>query len=349
MSLEHVVILKNDATGDLPPSLSAIYKIIEDNKVKKVTIFLSELSKKFSFLFKNRKVNTKVLNYNLSIKEKINIFFFILTNKIDKVYIIAPKNFYYFLPIFFWNIKFYAVCINNINNYKRPGVFFRRFLFKYVINNRSAIFKRSSAQKIQNELINSNNNFVKIKLNIEISKEIKSHLPEDYFYFHMRKKRILELGWGNEQLMYLFDEFLKHCNKLIITKDVAFGSKYEDAIDDAAFLKSNYSYYNLKNAQFIKNHERIIFFDNIDGVNIYHLIRNAKKTIAFHGMMTALGSVENKPVLDLFHCNIKNWNDYRKYRNSFYEFKPKYNGYDFIIPKNDIKKTVKKMQFSLKK
>ena len=37
------------------------------------------------------------------------------------------------------------------------------------------------------------------------------------------------------------------------------------------------------------------------------------------------------------------------YRNSFYEFKPSYKGYDFIIPSNDIHKTIRKMNFFLKK
>ena len=42
------------------------------------------------------------------------------------------------------------------------------------------------------------------------------------------------------------------------------------------------------------------------------------------------------------------YKNYRKYRNSFYEFKPKYKGYDFIIPSNDINKTLNKITFSFK-
>ena len=45
-------------------------------------------------------------------------------------------------------------------------------------------------------------------------------------------------------------------------------------------------------------------------------------------MITSFAWIEKKKVLDLYFCEIKNWNDYRKYRNSFYEFKPSYNGYD---------------------
>ena len=101
MSIKHVVILKNDAVGDLVHSLNGIYNIINDNNVNKITIFVSKLSKKFNFLFNNPKVHIKVINYNLSIIEKIKLFFFILNNKISKIYILAPKNFFYYLPIFF--------------------------------------------------------------------------------------------------------------------------------------------------------------------------------------------------------------------------------------------------------
>ncbi len=66
-------------------------------------------------------------------------------------------------------------------------------------------------------------------------------------------------------------------------------------------------------------------------------------------MVPSLASINKVPVLELFHCNIKNWNDYRNYRNAFYEFKPRYKGHDFIIPQKDIKKSLKKMNYSLKK
>ena len=53
--------------------------------------------------------------------------------------------------------------------------------------------------------------------------------------------------------------------------------------------------------------------------------------------------------IELESSQIKKWEDYRRYRNSFYEFKPKYRGYDFIIPSKNIKKTISKMRFFLKK
>ena len=65
-------------------------------------------------------------------------------------------------------------------------------------------------------------------------------------------------------------------------------------------------------------------------------------------MMTNLGSLVNKSITDLWFFDVKTWDDYRNYRNAFYEFKPKYKEYNFIIPNKDIKKTFKKLLFSIK-
>ena len=67
------------------------------------------------------------------------------------------------------------------------------------------------------------------------------------------------------------------------------------------------------------------------------------------GMMTNLASINNNKVLDLFLCEINTIEDYQKYRNAFYEFKPNYKEYDFIVPSKNFEKTLKKMRFSLKK
>ena len=89
-------------------------------------------------------------------------------------------------------------------------------------------------------------------------------------------------------------------------------------------------------------------FDNIVGFDLFNVIGYSKKVVAFHGMMTMLASLFKKPVLDLFHFNINNWPSYRNARNFFYEFKPIYKNYDFIIPKKNFAKTLKKMKFSFK-
>ena len=340
---QYVIILKNDAVGDLTHSLHAINNIIKNNKDQKIIIYLSERSEKFAFLINNNNVEFKKFNYNLTFLEKVKLFIFIFNNKVSKIYILTPKSFYFLLPPLFKKIKFYGLCINGPNNYKRPKEFLRKYLFKYVVNNRAAIFKRKATKEIQYELtkdINQLNSKFKSSINIEISGVLKKYLPKEYFYFHLRKKRLDELGWGISELKLIFNELLKYSPNVVITKDI-------EPDVNSNILKENFNSFDFKSFNFVNKNKKIIFFDNIDGKNIYNVVKLAKKIIAFHGMITSLGSINKKPILDLYHCNIKNWNDYRNYRNSFYEFKPVYNGYDFIIPSKNIKKSLRKMKFFL--
>ena len=128
---------------------------------------------------------------------------------------------------------------------------------------------------------------------------------------------------------------------IVLTKDIEIDSYIN-------IFKENFNTYNFKTEKFVNNSSKVIFFDNIEGEDLYNVIKYSQKVVAFHGMMTHLASLEKKPVLDLFYCKINSWEDYRRYRNSFYEFKPKYDGYDFIIPKNNINKTLNKITFSFK-
>ncbi len=66
----HSIVFKNDAVGDLVQSLNAINNIINQNKERKITVYLSERSKNFDFLLKFENVEIKILNYDLSIIEK---------------------------------------------------------------------------------------------------------------------------------------------------------------------------------------------------------------------------------------------------------------------------------------
>ena len=77
----------------------------------------------------------------------------------------------------------------------------------------------------------------------------------------------------------------------------------------------------------------VIYLPNIKGKDFFDVIGNSKLVIALHGMITSIAAIQNIKVLDLFYCNIKNVNDFYKYKNSFHEFKPKKDNYEFIIPK----------------
>ena len=140
----------------------------------------------------------------------------------------------------------------------------------------------------------------------------------------------------------LVETFNKYRDDIVLTKDIE--------IDENNILFSkNFNSYDFKFNKFIDKKRNVLFLNNIVGEDLFNVIKYSDKVIAFHGMMTSLGFLLKKPVLDLFHCKINSWEDYRRYRNSFYEFKPQYDDYDFIIPKKDINKTINKIKFSLKK
>ena len=338
----HSVVFKNDAVGDLVHSLEAINNIVSSSK--NVTIFISKLSQNYVFLVKKPNVEIKITNNNLTLIEKVKLIFFLFKNNINRVYILTPKNFYYFLPLIFKKTKFYAICVDNIKNYKRPSEFLRKFLFKYEVNDRGKIFKRASIISIQNKLTLENDKKYNYKLNLDLKKseELQKYLPDDYIFFHFKKKIFDELNWKFTELELLFQEFKKYSDNIIITKDIEFDN-------NNVLFKNNFNSYDFKLKKFIDNKKNILFFDNIVGEDLFNVIKYSRKVVAFHGMMTSIGTLFNKPILDLYHCRISSWDDYRRYRNSFYEFKPSYNGYDFTIPKKDIYETIKKIKFSLKK
>jgi len=86
---KNILILKNDAAGDLTKSLHAINNIIKNNKDQKIIIYLSERSEKFSFLNVAKDVlitsllrtalifnkNIKAANFNIdTINQKTYVF-----------------------------------------------------------------------------------------------------------------------------------------------------------------------------------------------------------------------------------------------------------------------------------
>ena len=346
------VVLKNDAVGDLVYSLKAINNIISSSK--KVTIFLSKLSEKYSFLVNNPKVEIKILNYDLNLIEKIKLIFFLTKNDINNVYILAPKNFYYYLPIVFKKIKFYAICINNINNYRRPSLLLRKFLFKYKINDREKIFKRDSIYSIQEKLTSVNNiNFnFEFAVNVKKKDDLIKYLPKKYIYFQYKKKICDPLGWKLKELQILFSEFCNYYENVVFTRDIAGWDKLRgeknNKVNNLTF-EDSFNFYDFKLKKFIDNKSNVLLIDNIGGEDLFNLIKYSNKVVAWHGQMTSLGFILKKNVLDLWYVNINTWEDYRKYRNAFYEFKPKNENYDFTIANRNVRKTIRKMKFSLER
>ena len=342
---EKILIFKSDAVGDLIHSLPAIYSIINNNRDKDITIYLSNRSIKFKFLINANNVNFKFVNFDLTIIEKIKIINVLLSQNFKTAYILTPKNFYFYIPFFIKKTKFFAICVNGTKNYKRPYQFLRKYLYKFIINDRNACFKRDSSSLIQHNLVKKDSSekpFAKLNLDAPMSDFLKDNIPKNYAYFHIKKTILDNLNWDETDLDLLFNELLKKYENIVVTKDIEKNSSSD-------IYKYKYNYLDFETKNFKKLNSKIFLYDNIEGQDLYNIIIKSKKVIAFHGMMTSLASITKRPVLDLFYCKIKNWNDYKNYRNSFYEFKPKYIGYDFIIPKKDIKKTISKMRFSLNK
>lgn len=341
MNNNQIIIFKNDAVGDLTHSLPAINKIITNHKDCQIIIYLSEKSKNFNFLIKDKNVLFRTINYNLNFLDKFKLIKILFKTNISKIFILTPKNFYFFLPFFFRSIKFYAICVDNLDNYKRPSNFLRKYLTKYVINHRDATYKRNSTSSIQLKLVNHSNNNQVVNYNFKSSNNfLDNYMNKNYAYFHIKQKIISELKWSDKDLELLFSTILKHYENIFITRDI-----------EETIKKKNYDFrYNLvdiSKSDVLQNNSKIFIFDNIEGIDLFNVINNSRKIIAFHGMMTNLAALNKKKVLDLFFCKINNKKDYQSYRNSFYEFKPVYKDYDFTIPSSDINKTLKKMNYSL--
>ena len=97
--MKNIIIFKNDRIGDLFHSLNGINQILNEHKADKITIYLSNYSKDFSFLFFKKNIEVKILNYRLNFYEKIKILTLFFFRPIDKIYILSPKNYFFYLPL----------------------------------------------------------------------------------------------------------------------------------------------------------------------------------------------------------------------------------------------------------
>jgi len=340
-----VVIFKNDRIGDLILSAQSVKLIIEKNKDKEVILYLSEINYKMKFLFNDKNVKIILVDYKLSLKNRIEILHFFLRTNISKVYVLRPKNFFFILPIIFYYKKteFFGFCINGVKNYRRPNIFFRKFLSKFVINDRSTIKKRVSRERLHLNLVDEkskNDFFLKIN-NYKISNTLKKILPKNYLLIHYKKQIFEELGWGVEGLNKIMNELLNYYPKIVLINDI-------EPSDDNMIFKKKYTWYDFKRGISGYNDPNILYLENIEGLDFFNVIRLSKKTIACHGTITLIGYIAKTSILDLFYCKIRNNNDYYRYKNSFHEHVPYNKNYNFIIPKKDLDKTINRIKFYFK-
>ncbi len=329
--MKKILIFKNDRGGDLVSSIRLIYKLIEKNK--DISIYLSNVNYDFKFLIDELKI--KKINFNLNLLDKIKIFYDLLINKYDEVFILSPKNFYFFLPFFFRKSKFYAITINGKKR-NRPNKFLRNYLYKYKISFRTKLNNKNIIQN-QLSLIDAKEDFnyrvLKLKnLNVNIS----SKLPKNFAFFQFKKSFFDQLNWS-------MDEFEKII-KLIVDKYkfVVFSSDIENNHYDSYF-KEKFSTIDFQNNNsFFNKKSSIIYLRKIDPENLCLLIKMADKIICPHGLVTQIAYLFNKRSVNLFGFKINSIEEYHHQKISFSEWYSNMK-ITFVFLNSNIDKSIRKI------
>ncbi len=334
--MSKILILKNDRVGDLFHSIKGILSIIEINKHKSncnIEIVLSNFSKEMDFLFKANNVKTSVLNYNLNLFDKFNIIKKILKNKYDKIYILSPKNIYFYLPLI-TKSKFYAITVKDFKR-DRPYDFLKKKLYKYYVNDRTNKKLGDSISNLVEKLCYEDSLQIPVFPNIcnsVISNSLKKNinlLKKDFIYVHYKHSLFSKNGWTLESFFDLLNKIL---NKRIYNTDKNYF--YPKILLSSDIGNYDYNKYFLEKFSFINfDTEKCKFLDsnitylhNIKISDLFKIIAHASHVISPHGTMTVMASYLNINVIDIYDVTIS--------KNSFREFKPQNNNYNFLILKN---------------
>ena len=328
-----IVIFKNDRGGDLFISLKLISSL--KSEYKDITIYLSQLNFGFNFLLDQFKI--KKINYNLSFIDKLSILFFLMKTNVDEIYILAPKNFYFYLPLIFKNIKFFAITIKG-NKRNRPPSFLKKFLTNYIEISRNKIKNKHASRDLQLNLLNKN---IKIdhqynNLSVpKIQKTQKEIIPDDFVYLQFKKSFFEDFDWG-------INEFTKIINLLLSKyKNVLFSSDIEEN-DYNKYFYDNFSSINLIENKIIKrNDQNVYFLDKIDSKELFLVINEAKKCLAPHGLITNICFFLQKKSVNLFNYQLSNFN-YHFAKISFSEWYANMK-INFLFLKKDINKSLNKI------
>jgi hypothetical protein len=326
-----VLILKNDRTGDLFVSLKAINRIINKHSNQEISIYLSKTNHKFHFLFPNLKKT--IVSMNLTLVEKIKLFLFLVFNPIDCIYILSPKNFYYYLPLFFRKIKFYGLTIKSQKS--RPANFLLKYLFKFVVIDRLNISKRKSSYNIQENLIEN----VSDKNNLNKISNVNHNFiyPKNFVFFHYKHTLFAKLlNWDlykiNKLLNFLSDNF----------ENVVFSSELFNVSTNKFFFNNFNTFDFVDNKEYQINKKNIFFLKDIDGYNLFDAVNKSSKIICPEGIITHMGYFLNKPSLALLHFNLNTRRDFINQIISCKEWFPP-NNYDYTVLKKDFNKSLDKL------
>jgi hypothetical protein len=337
--MNKILILKNDRVGDLFHSLDGINAIIQQNKDSHIEIVLSNITNNFNFLFKinNFNVSVSYFNYRLNFFEKLQLLKKLLFNNYTKIYILSPKNFYFFLPLFFKS-KYYAITVIYRGKF-RPINFLKKKLYKFCDNNRNNKKKNSNINFLIKKLCIEKSGLIENSLNLNPSTSLifKKNLSFINGFVLIHYKDFI-FKKNNLKLLDFFElvNFLKKFNKkIIITSDIG------DYPYHNSFL-SKYPFINFSNG--ISNSDQtssVCYCHNISGSDLFKLITQSHVVISPHGALTVMGAYLNKNIIDIFDQNVN--------LNSFREFKPSTKAkYNFLILRSDLNKNLLKFDKILK-
>lgn len=329
--MNKILILKNDRVGDLFNSLDAINLIIHNNKNAKIEIILSDITQNLNFLFNLTNISVSYLPYHLNFYDKIKLLNKIIKTSFNKIYILSPKNFYYYLPLFSKS-NFYAITIKNSNK-SRPIKYLTNKLFKYVINDRDNKKVGDSIHSLLIKLCAVNKTYSQVNiLNHEpkLSFLFKENLFlfSKFIHFHYKDFIFVKNGWNISMFVKLL-QILSKKYKIILTSD--FGNfDYHNE-----FLK-NFSHLNFENStNSINIDKNIHYLHNIKTSDLFKLISMSNAVISPHGAMTVMASYLKKKVIDIFDTNIE--------IKAFREYKPLNSQYNFFIIKPNFEKILFKI------
>ena len=327
-----ILILKNDRTGDLFVSHKAINRILCKHNEDEIIMFLSNVNYKFKFLFPNTKF--KIFPMYLNIFNKLKIIFYFIFNKLDTVYILTPKNFYYYLPFLFRKIKFYALTIKS-NNGNRPNKFLNKYLYKFVVIDRTKINKRNSSYLIQESLIeNTKKNFLLID---DFKVNHNFIYPDIFDVFHYKKNLFSNLlEWSLDDTCKFLENINNNNRYLLFSSEIN-----DEKINN--YFSNRYNTYDFDNNIEKKiNKKKIIFLKNIDGYNLFDLIKKSSRVICPEGIMTHMAYYLKKDVTALMFFIIKSKKNFIEQVISCKEWFPPEN-YKFVVLKKNLSKSILKI------
>ncbi len=316
-----ILILKNDRVGDFFHSLRNIELISEFFSNYKTEIHLSKINIRFASAFNSKNLILKEVNYNLSATEKLNLLFKLMRNDYEYVFILSPKNFYFYLPFIFRQIKFLALCVDGKKR-KRPSTFLRKYLFKFIVNDRSKNINKLPIYEMEKKLLENV---------IPITKSDKSN---NYIKYDPRGKRLNVLfhykseifGNINENIDQFYDFFSKSVRKFNIDIKIS---------TDIELDTSKKELFN-----FFKNKQNIKFLGPIDAKHLMKEIVTSDLIISPHGAISCIAGYYNKNIIDIFDRTVN--------RNAFREFKPHTKGYyQFLFKSINVDKTFLKIMFKI--